>query len=324
MNESSTQVVRPDSSSHWYKVSDSGIESFHHVPYAGKRGAAGETRRTTLGDARKIGAFPSVTNVLGILHKDFLEAYKINQAILAALTLPRIQGESEDDFARRVVADSKEHAASAARLGSRLHEVGAALLVGGTDGLPLEGEIVEGRNLAEVAEPLEVLFKIINPTGLKTDAEFSEFYVSHPMGYAGTCDGFLWLDPSSPTIASKLIEAGYVGCIDSARSPIVAMGDIKSRGANSKSAPIYETDLLQLSAYLHAIPTTPNLGFNVNIHNTPVANILVNTHPNAGKDGVWEAEIVIHKREDIEKAWVAFQNLFQVWCWLKGYNPASK
>ena len=86
MSSNTTQVVRPDSASHWYKVDPStGVEAFHEVPYAGARGKKGEKRKSTLRDARKVNAFPSVTNVLSILHKDFLEAYKVNQAILVII-----------------------------------------------------------------------------------------------------------------------------------------------------------------------------------------------------------------------------------------------
>ena len=171
MSENTTQIVRPDTASHWYLVDpEKGVKSFHTVPYAGKRGKNGETRKTTLRDARKVNAFPSVTNILGILHKDFLEAYKVNQAILAALTLPKIDGESEDEFAKRVVMDSKEHAASAARLGSRLHEVGADYLKGITSKDSIkEGEIVEGRRLEDVAIPLRDLIEDILPAGMYTD-----------------------------------------------------------------------------------------------------------------------------------------------------------
>lgn len=322
---SSTQVVRPDGSSHWYVINDQNkVESFHTVPYAGKRGKDGETRPTTLRDARKVGAAPSVTNVLSILHKEFLVAYKVNQAILAALTLPKIENESVDDFANRVVIDSKEHAASAARLGSRLHEVGSALITGTTDGLPLEGEMIEGRDLAEVAKPVVDLINNITPENLHTDKDLSEFYVYHPeIGYAGTCDGLIWLDVTKPYVAQKLVDAGYGHLIVSG-DPVIAMADFKSRGAASKTAPIYETDSLQLSAYLNAIPVTPNLGYNVTMENTPTANILINTNEKAGKDGVWDAELVIHSKDELVKAWDAFLSLHKVWCWMKGYDPKQK
>jgi hypothetical protein len=267
-----------------------------------------------------VNAYPSVTNVLSILHKEFLVAYKVNQAILAALTLPKIEGESEDDFARRVVTDSKEHAASAARLGSRMHEIAAAVLLGSKEGLALEGEIVEGRRIAGLQQTIIELIEASRPSGYITDQEFSEFYISNPLGYAGTCDGLTWLDSSNPVIAQKLTDAGFVANGD----PVIAMADIKTRGSDAKTAPIYETDLLQLAAYLHAIPTTPTLGFQMDTSNTPVANILINTHDKAGQDGIWTADIIIHPRESIEQAWEAFKHAHALWCWVKGYHPQSQ
>ena len=319
---SELQIAKPDTASHWYLVDDkTGVKSFHSVPYSGKRGQNGETRKTTLRDARKVGAFPSVTNVLGILHKDFLEAYKINQAILASLTLPRIEGELDHDFAKRVVKDAKEHAASAARLGSRVHEVGEQFLKGIGSGKSIEaGERIEGRDLEKVCQPLLSLILAIKPHNSWTDDDLTEFYVSHPLGFAGTCDGMQWIDPSIPFVREKLCEAGYHN-LANAGQPIVAMVDIKTRGADTKKPLVYETDILQLSAYLHAVPHTPNLKFPISTSSTPVCNLLLNTHPDAGKDGRWDAELVIHKKEEVDSAWEAFKAAHHLWCWVKKYNP---
>ena len=66
----------------------------HTVP-----SAKGEARATTLRDARKLGLLPSVTNVLGVINKPELVEWKMTQAVLAALTLPRRDGGGEDGFA---------------------------------------------------------------------------------------------------------------------------------------------------------------------------------------------------------------------------------
>jgi hypothetical protein len=66
-------------------------------------------------------AFPSVTNVLGVLAKPGLDAWKIEQGIMAALTLPRQADESLDVFARRVVTDMGEQVEKAADFGSAIH-----------------------------------------------------------------------------------------------------------------------------------------------------------------------------------------------------------
>lgn len=351
---SDTNIVKPDSASHWYIADDNKVTSFHTVPYSGKRGKDGETRSTSLRDARKVGALPSVTNILQILNKDFLVAYKINQAILACTTLPTIAGESTDDFAKRALKDSKEHAASAARLGSACHEVGAGILLNPTYARDTKGSLnlppigmlwtfnadaavaipqkvwldhgglmVEGRDLIGTALPLIKLIQEITPDDAPTDAEFSEFHIANrEIGYAGCCDGLMFLDTSKKYVADKLRDAGYAHLLGQADPNVLVVSDIKTRGAAAKKTPIYETDILQLAAYLNAVPTTPNLEFQMNSHNTPVCNLMLNTHPNAGKDGVWEAELIIHPKEEVDSAWETFKHLHAVWCWMKTYNPA--
>ena len=74
-----------------------------------------------MGDARKVLALPSVTNVLGVLAKPGLDAWKIEQGIMAALTLPRRADEPLDVFAHRVVQDMGEQVEKAADFGSAIH-----------------------------------------------------------------------------------------------------------------------------------------------------------------------------------------------------------
>jgi hypothetical protein len=64
---------------------------------------------------------PSVTNILGVISKPELVEWKMTQAVLAALTLPRLNGEGEDAFAKRVVEDSQSRVRSAADFGSAFH-----------------------------------------------------------------------------------------------------------------------------------------------------------------------------------------------------------
>src|SRR4249919_1542933 len=66
----------------------------------------GGVRPTDLRDGRKLGLVPSVTTVLSVLAKDALTTWKVKQGILAALTLTRRPGESDDDFLARVLFDS--------------------------------------------------------------------------------------------------------------------------------------------------------------------------------------------------------------------------
>jgi hypothetical protein len=81
----------------------------------------GNPRATTLADARKMSLVPSVTTIIKSAASPGLEAWKLNQMLLAALTLPRIDGEPEEELVQRIVKDSKEHAKMAAERGSAVH-----------------------------------------------------------------------------------------------------------------------------------------------------------------------------------------------------------
>lgn len=101
-------------SGHWYTVEG--------APFYTTRSRNGEERGVTLRDARKINAVPSVTTVLQVVAKPQLEAWKIRQGILAALTLPRAEGEDDEAYLARVLSDSREQAKAAAEEGTRIHD----------------------------------------------------------------------------------------------------------------------------------------------------------------------------------------------------------
>ena len=107
------KLFAPDSA-HWYQRDGSPC---HCVAATG----TGLPRPTTLRDARKLGLLPSVTNILGVIAKPALTSWLQEQAVLAALTLPRLAGESEDAFARRVVSDSLTTRDGAADFGTAFH-----------------------------------------------------------------------------------------------------------------------------------------------------------------------------------------------------------
>jgi hypothetical protein len=85
------------------------------------------------------GGLPSVTNILGLVAKPELTLWLQKQAVLAALTLPRLEGEAEDVFARRLVEVSLTTRSGAADFGTAFHHgaerVGRTLEVGPADAL---------------------------------------------------------------------------------------------------------------------------------------------------------------------------------------------
>lgn len=102
-------------SGHWYLPD--GSPAYRTI------GKNGKERNTTVKDARGLGLLPSVTTIIGCAAKPALDVWKQQQAILAALTLPRLDGESEEDWLSRVVSDSKETAKQAAERGTHIHGI---------------------------------------------------------------------------------------------------------------------------------------------------------------------------------------------------------
>ncbi|MFV2058674.1 MAG: hypothetical protein ACC707_19600 [Thiohalomonadales bacterium] len=85
------------------------------------KGLNGRERNTTLADARKLKLVPSVTEVMKVLAKPGLERWKIEQVALAALTLPKIENETMDQFLHRVYVDANKQSNDARNLGTSIH-----------------------------------------------------------------------------------------------------------------------------------------------------------------------------------------------------------
>lgn len=100
-------------SGHWYR--DDGTPAYSII------GKNGKERPTTLRDARTENLFPSVTTITRLAASPGLDIWKQQQVLMAALTLPRIEGELESDFIARVMQDSKETGRKAAERGTLIH-----------------------------------------------------------------------------------------------------------------------------------------------------------------------------------------------------------
>lgn len=86
-------------------------------------GKNGVERNTNLRDARQLNLAPSVTTISGLLAKPGLNNWLQQQVLLAALTLPRLDCESEESWLQRVMSDAKSTGREAADRGTRLHGV---------------------------------------------------------------------------------------------------------------------------------------------------------------------------------------------------------
>lgn len=100
-------------SGHFYKLDGSPCYSII--------GKNGKERNTTLRDARTMALVPSVTGIIKMAAKPALDRWLRNQLLLAALTLPRKEGEPESDWLARVEQDSQAQGKAAADRGTAIH-----------------------------------------------------------------------------------------------------------------------------------------------------------------------------------------------------------
>lgn len=119
--EAATKKAHPKESGHWYRrlMHPNGRYDYEQVGSVPAKD--GSPRPATLRDARKLDFAPGVTTIIGCADKPGLTNWMEDQAILAALTLPRHPAETEAEFLRRVKEDSKAQAAKAAEEGTRIH-----------------------------------------------------------------------------------------------------------------------------------------------------------------------------------------------------------
>ena len=153
-------------STHWY--------SRGGTPAYTVKAKAGHDRSTTLADARKLGLVPSVTTIIKCAAAEGLERWKREQMMLAALTLPRLPGEPEEAFLKRVEQDSRETARKAAERGTAIH----AAIQG-----HYEGEFPDTDTLQYVLGAVRAVDGWLDLQPWKAEKSFA-----CPMGFGGKVD----------------------------------------------------------------------------------------------------------------------------------------
>lgn len=162
-------ITRPKTdSSHWYLLDGS---PFHTVPTADGT----DVRPTTVKDARKFKAVPSVTNVLNVIAKESLVTWKVNQAIITGLHNAKAADEPEDTYCKRISSMAMEQVFDAADLGKAIHAGIESYLKNGTP---------PDKDVAEYVNPV---IKLITSTPIKVHA-LEKILVNAEYGYAGTAD----------------------------------------------------------------------------------------------------------------------------------------
>jgi hypothetical protein len=159
-------IVRASESQHWYTKSGE--------PAYSVKNKDGHQRPTTLRDARKLGLVPSVTTIIKCAASPGLEAWKLQQMMLAALTLPRAPEETEESFIGRIQSDSKEQAKAAAERGSEVHAALESFF---------ETRHVTSKFSGAVLGTESQIVKVFGDLEWSTEKSFG-----HPLGFGGKVD----------------------------------------------------------------------------------------------------------------------------------------
>jgi hypothetical protein len=277
-------LIQRQAASHWY-LRDG--RPFHEIA---KRDGSG-TRPVTLADARKVLAFPSVTNVLGVLAKPTLEAWKIEQGILSALTLPRQPNEDLGAFAHRVVADMGEQVEKAADFGSAIHAA--------CEAYALNKQLPEDMELLAFMDDWVRWFD----ANVERVAAIEQVFVNHEHGYAGRVDMVALLKGDGST------------------APFWAVVDFKTqkvkRSAKGEPKPaFYETWPLQLAAYRQAILSSG--AKNV----TGLVSVVIDSaQPGSVHTKTWRTEKGEGRMGNGDEYFGAFRSALELWRYVKAYDP---
>jgi hypothetical protein len=272
-------LIERQAPSHWY-LRDG--RPFHEIA---KKDGSGN-RAVTLADARKVLALPSVTNVLGVIAKPGLEAWKIEQGIMAALTLPRTAEEPLDAFARRVVVDMGEQVEKAADFGSSIHSA--------CEIYARNKEIPKDPKLLAHFQPWQKWFD----ENVERIHCLEEVYVHPDQGYAGRVDMVALIKGVGGT-------SSYWAVVDFKTQKV-------KRSAKGEPKPVfYETWPLQLEAYRQAV--IHSTGKNV----TELVSVVIDSaEPGPVAVKVWSKTPQMR-----ERYFSAFLSAYSVWRYVKEYDP---
>lgn len=136
-------------------------------------GSNGKERPTTLRDARKDNLVPSVTTIINVAANPVLNQWIQKQVLMAALTLPKVEGEADEDYVSRIMADSKQQGKDAADKGTEIHNAIQSFY--------------EGVATNAYAEHVQgCVFKLHAEYG--NQPWIAERSFGHDMGFGGKCD----------------------------------------------------------------------------------------------------------------------------------------
>ena len=207
------------------KIAKHASEGGHWYDRAGNQiaevtGAKGQPLKPTLRHAREHGWAPGVTTIIKAAGTPRgLERWKIRQAVLAALPLPRGADETDDAFLARIEADGREQAKAAAERGTEIH----AAIQGWADG---DGYVLE------CAPWVDAVRTVVGDCGVDPDALWhSEVGCAHSAGYGTKAD---------------LVVDGW-------------LIDFKTKDSVDDRTKTYDEHAMQLAATAHALRMSTDL-----------------------------------------------------------------
>ncbi len=142
-------------------------------------GKNGKRRAPYVKEALALGYVPGVTSILGQMRKYGLEIYGKKQAAMSALTMPRLNGETDEDFIERILTESKEHSQLASERGTSLHGAIEKYIRGEAVPVQWSPHVVAVRHTLE-------------QYGIDLALGKPEHTFTHPLGYGGKLD--IWFD----------------------------------------------------------------------------------------------------------------------------------
>lgn len=289
------QLVKPESASHFYQCIDGVWKSCYQV----ERKDGNGMKPFTLREARTSNppAVPSVTTFLQILDKPELDRWKQEKAIHAALTLPRKDGESEDDFAVRVVEDMEAESEKAIHFGQDIHAAIESYLAG---------------------EPL---------------AEDSPMWPWLKDFVSWAKDEITSVLASEQIVGIAIDGLAYAGRMDLLcrlkSYPGISLCDFKSqkikKDAKGIKKPVFYPEwILQLCAYAATQTIEKIICKNVLGVSSPNTLFRVDNFISVVIDSSEPGPVFVKRWEDSTAYWHAVRNAYDLWCFMKGYTPTMK
>lgn len=296
-------IAPQDSTGHWYDKLGNPCHTYVNDK--------GEEKKTTLLTAKKHGWFPSFSGVCQAMAKPGLENYKLEQMLLASLTLERLPGESLDDFARRAVADAETHREEAAATGTATHWAVEC---------ELQGRAVDPVFELHAYNAAQAIERFHNTT---RENIICEHTFAHPLGWGGTCDQHSRIEPDGvlsdvKTKPMNIFDVQAVQLKADGLKPMHIAAELKTRNEDlhavrdrvlkaHKKLSLYEQHFMQLGAYREGL----------GLPNARGAIIFVSTEV-PGLNLTVEA-----KQEEMAWGWKLFSTLFEFWKTIKKYDPLN-